>query len=361
VDVDLFPGRLWLNASEVPDNGTDDDGNGWIDDVHGIAWTTDHEPTTGVLDAAPLSAAEMAEHREDWKGMRDLRTGVDSREAQSAKQRLASMSPDEHARLLRSGARYSGYSHGTHNAGTAMRGNPAVRLLVARYTWDQYLERPPSLELAERWAREYRETIAHFRRHGVRVVNMSFGFYAREFEARLAAHDVGESPEERVALARRIFRVKADAWREAMSAAPEILFVGSAGNDDLDTEFIDDAPSAFDLPNLIIVGAVDHAGDEAASTSYGNVDVYAHGVDVESVVPGGEIVPASGTSMATPQVTNLAAKLLALKPDMTVAELRRAIIETADEKSIDPDRRIRLLNPQAAVELVTGSKARSRC
>jgi pimeloyl-ACP methyl ester carboxylesterase len=189
---------------------------------------------------------------------------------------------------------------------------------------------------------------------------MSFGFYAREFEARLAAHDVGESPEERVALARRIFRVKADAWREAMSAAPEILFVGSAGNDDLDTEFIDDAPSAFDLPNLIIVGAVDHAGDEAASTSYGNVDVYAHGVDVESVVPGGEVVAMSGTSMATPQVTNLAAKLLALKPELTVAELRRAIIETADEKLIDPDRRIRLLNPRAAVERVLGPEASIR-
>jgi subtilisin family serine protease len=141
-----------------------------------------------------------------------------------------------------------------------------------------------------------------------------------------------------------------------MSAAPDILFVGSAGNDDLDTEFIDDAPSAFRLPNLIIVGAVDHAGDEAAFTSYGNVDVYAHGVDVESVVPGGEMVPMGGTSMATPQVANLAAKLLALKPELTVAELRRAIVEAADEKIVGEGRRIRLLNARAAVDLVTAGR-----
>jgi hypothetical protein len=356
VDVDLFPGRVFVNASEVPDNGADDDGNGWIDDVHGIAWTIDHERTTGALGPAQLTAAEMAEVSASWRGWRDVRAGVDSREAQAVRQRFASMSPEELAPWQKTESRYSDYIHGTHNAGVAMRGNPAARLLVARYIWDDYEDRPPTVELADRSARGFEETIAYFRRHGVRVVNMSFGFYAREIETRLEQHGVGESADERVALARRIFRIRADAWRGAMSTAPDILFVGSAGNDDQDTEFIDDAPSSFDLPNLIIVGAVDHAGDEWASTSYGNVDVYAHGVDVESVVPGGDIVPGSGTSIATPQVTNLAAKLLALKPELTVAELRRALVETADEKIIGEARRIRLLNPRAAVDLVTAGR-----
>ncbi len=27
--------RLWINAAEIPDNGVDDDGNGYVDDVHG--------------------------------------------------------------------------------------------------------------------------------------------------------------------------------------------------------------------------------------------------------------------------------------------------------------------------------------
>ena len=53
-------------------------------------------------------------------------------------------------------------------------------------------------------------------------------------------------------------------------------------------------------------------------------------------------------------MTNLAAKLLALRPDLTVADLRRAIVESADEKVSGPDRRIRLLNPKAAVERMIG-------
>jgi subtilisin family serine protease/N-acetylneuraminic acid mutarotase len=30
-------GSLWTNPGEIPDNGTDDDGNGWVDDLHGIS------------------------------------------------------------------------------------------------------------------------------------------------------------------------------------------------------------------------------------------------------------------------------------------------------------------------------------
>ena len=57
--------------------------------------------------------------------------------------------------------------------------------------------------------------------------------------------------------------------------------------------------------------------------------------------------------MAAPQVVNLAAKLLALRPALTVAELRRAIVESADEKTIGEGKKIRLLNPKAAVERQT--------
>jgi subtilisin family serine protease len=143
-----------------------------------------------------------------------------------------------------------------------------------------------------------------------------------------------------------------------MVAAPNILFVAAAGNDDADVKFGDVVPASFDLPNLITVGAVDRAGDEAALSSYGKIDVYANGIEVPSRVPGGMVIPVSGTSMATPQVVNLAAKLLAVKPNLTVAELRRAIVESADEnadeKTIGQGERIKLLNPKAALERIAG-------
>ena len=57
--------------------------------------------------------------------------------------------------------------------------------------------------------------------------------------------------------------------------------------------------------------------------------------------------------MAAPQVVNLAAKLLALKPSLTVTELRRAIVDAAEETTIGPGKRIRLLDPRASIERVT--------
>ncbi len=139
-----------------------------------------------------------------------------------------------------------------------------------------------------------------------------------------------------------------------MVGAPEILFIAAAGNQDEDNRFGEFAPTTFDLPNLITVGAVDQAGDETNFTSYGKVDVYANGFHVRSKVPGGAEMIDDGTSMATPQVVNLAAKLLAVKPHLTVAELRRAILESADEKATGPGKTIRLLNPKAALARVGG-------
>ena len=102
------------------------------------------------------------------------------------------------------------------------------------------------------------------------------------------------------------------------------------------------------LPNLLTVGAVDKAGDEASFTSYGpTVVVHANGYQVESVIPGGEKLAESGTSMAAPQVANLAAKILAVNPKLAPTEVIALIRDTADKT---PDGRRMLLHPAKAVE-----------
>jgi subtilisin family serine protease len=98
------------------------------------------------------------------------------------------------------------------------------------------------------------------------------------------------------------------------------------------------------------VGAVDRGGDEASFTSFGKVDVYSNGYEVDSVVPGGDHQSWSGTSMATPQVTNLAAKLLAKYPQLTAVQVKKLIIDGADEKLVT-GRKIRLLNEKRSFEL----------
>jgi subtilisin family serine protease len=184
---------------------------------------------------------------------------------------------------------------------------------------------------------------------------MSWGFNPNGFEATLAAYNIG-TPEEQRRLARQIFDTAATALRAAMAAAPEMLFVVAAANDGADVNFNEEVAASFDLPNLIVVGAADAAGGAVAvlgwSSNHGKVDVFAEGFDVLSKGPGGSAVRIGGTSVAAPQVTNLAAKLLAVKPTLTVAELRRAILESADEKTTAPGKSIKLLNPKAAFDLI---------
>src|SRR6266480_142940 len=49
VDPSVFPGRMWVNKKEIPDNGEDDDGNGYIDDVYGIGWTWHGKKDVGPI------------------------------------------------------------------------------------------------------------------------------------------------------------------------------------------------------------------------------------------------------------------------------------------------------------------------
>jgi subtilisin family serine protease len=352
VDVALYDQGAFVNEDEIPDNGIDDDGNGFVDDVHGVAHDLHAQRTTGVLLPLTYGQEEEARYRRHLKGFMDLQAGLDTPDASEFKRLISALKPEEVRPFLEGFRQYSNYAHGTHVAGIAAAGNPAGRVLVARFTPDyRMVPELPTVELAEAWARMFREYVAYFRDHDVRVVNMSWRFTPQDEERSLELNNAGGTPEERKALAQRLFDIAADALREAIAGAPDILFVGAAGNEDEDNRFVESAPASFDLANLITAAAVDRAGDEAAFTSYGKADVYANGYEVESYLPGGERSALSGTSMAAPQVVNLAGKLLAVYPDLTVAQLRELILEGTDEKTVGEGKTIRLLNPKRSFEL----------
>jgi subtilisin family serine protease len=166
---------------------------------------------------------------------------------------------------------------------------------------------------------------------------------------------MGKTTDDRKALAREYFEIQKNALTKAMASAPNILFVAAAGNSNEDASFIEDIPAGIVLPNLIAVGAVDKAGDEASFTSYGpTVVVDANGYQVESVIPGGEKLAESGTSMASPQVVNLAAKILAVEPKLKPTEVIDIIRSTADKT---PDGRRTLINPKKALGVAELKKA----
>ncbi|MBZ0266324.1 S8 family serine peptidase [bacterium] len=354
VDTDIFEGQRWTNKAEIPGNGKDDDNNGYVDDVHGIAYSLHSDKTPDLL--YPIGSVENRPKLQRlMKGLTDITAAVESEEATELKQIMSQMERDQVQPFIEDIGKYGNYSHGTHVAGITASGNPYVRIMAARLTFShEMVPEEPTIEQATKDAKATVEAIEYFKKNGSRVVNMSWGGNLASIEGALEANNAGGTPEERKALAREIFEITRKSLYDAIKNAPDILFVTSAGNADSDVRFEEFYPSSFDLPNIISVGAVDQAGDETSFTSFGKVDVYGNGFEVLSYVPGGDKMKLSGTSMSSPQVTGVAAKLLAVNPKLTVAELRNLIIKGADEKQID-DRTILLLNPKKSVEMAKKS------
>ena len=133
----------------------------------------------------------------------------------------------------------------------------------------------------------------------------------------------------------------ADAITRAESAG--VLQVCAAGNSSLDIDVSPAYPAALPNRGILTVSATDSADAPASFTSYGHagVDLAAPGVDILSTVLSGTCANCdpsgfkllSGTSMATPHVSGVAAALFHLNPLLTPAEARDVLLDPA---SFDP-------------------------
>jgi hypothetical protein len=351
VDTDVFKDQLFTNPREKAD-GEDNDGNGYIDDLHGIAYDLNHDKTTEAL--YPLGPHQEARTQleDDLKGFFDVNAAVSSPEADAIKKRASSLQPSEVKEFFESLSLYAYHAHGTHVAGISLEGNPYAKLMAARVSFDHHMiPMPFTKELCEKFGKEFREATSYFTDNDVRVVNMSWGLTLKEIEGSLEANGIGATSEERGKMAREMFSIAKKDLEAAFRAAPNVLFVGAAGNSDTDVEFDGFIPSAFELPNLLITGAVDQAGEATGFTSHGRtVEVYANGFEVDSYVPGGRRMALSGTSMAAPNVTNLAAKLLARDPSLKPEDVIRLIKDGAED--FGKDKPMMVINPKRSMELL---------
>jgi subtilisin family serine protease len=348
-DLSLFSGRDYT----VPSPGAGAD-------PHDIAFDLEGLPTHGYL--LPLDSKQKEQFPSmvaALKGFSDLQLSIDSPEATALKKKLSSMSASEVPAFLEELEFFSIYSHGTHVAGIASRGNPAIRLAVGRITFDWHnIPLAPTEELSRRAAADSQAYVDWFKANHIRVVNMSWGGGPQDDEQALEKNGIGKDAAERKATAKKLFAIEREGLYNAIKSAPGILFICAAGNADSNSGFNEMIPSSFKLPNLLTVGAVDQAGDEASFTSYGDtVLVDANGYQVESVLPGGAKVRFSGTSMASPNTVNLAAKLLALDAKLTPEQVIHLIVagttpsEDGRRHNIDEKRSVDLLHQQQHASL----------
>jgi subtilisin family serine protease len=200
--------------------------------------------------------------------------------------------------------------HGSHVAGiiAAVRGNnegldgitDGVRIMGVRAVPDGD-ERDKDVANAIRYAVD----------NGAHIINMSFG--------------KGYSPEKPLVDA-------------AVRYAEEkgVLLVHAAGNDGEDIDVTPNFPSAqldggAKARLWIEVGASSWKGGTELAAPFSNygktrVDLFAPGVDIYSAVPGSTYERQSGTSMAAPVVSGVAALLMAYYPELTAADVKEILL-----------------------------------
>lgn len=111
-----------------------------------------------------------------------------------------------------------------------------------------------------------------------------------------------------------------------------ILCVAAAGNDGIDNALFPTYPASFYLPNLISVAATNMDDELASFSNYGRrmVHLGAPGEDIASTYLDNDYVLASGTSMAAPHVTGVAALLKAQDPSRDWKAIKNLILSGGD-------------------------------
>lgn len=238
-------GNVWLNTTEIANNGIDDDGNGYIDDVRG------------------------------WNFFNNDNDPMDDSD------------------------------HGTHVAGTiAAVGNNGVGVTgvnwSARIMGLKFMNATGTGSTSDAIA-----AIDYAVANGARVINASWGgpfFSTALSDAITAANAAG------------------------------VLFVSAAGNNGTNNDTAPNFPASYDIPNIISVAATDANDALPLFSNFGltSVDLGAPGIGILSTVRANGYASLSGTSMASPHVAGAAGLALSLDPNLTVVELKNAILNNVD-------------------------------
>jgi len=203
--------------------------------------------------------------------------------------------------------------HGTHVAGiiAASRGNKKGIDGVADNVEIMVLRAVPNGDERDK---DVANAIIYAVDNGAQIVNMSFG---KRFSPHKEAVD------------------KAIKYAESKG----VLLIHAAGNSSHDTEKIEHFPTPKLAPqvrasNWLEVGAVSWKGEEVLVATFSNygkttVDVFAPGVDIFSTAPEQAYKNASGTSMAAPVTTGVAALIMSYYPTLSATEVRDILLKSS--------------------------------
>lgn len=112
-----------------------------------------------------------------------------------------------------------------------------------------------------------------------------------------------------------------------------VLFVAAAGNEANNNDSNPSYPNSYTLDNIVSVAAINRQNQLASFSNFGvtTVDIAAPGVDIYSTwnESDTDYKTISGTSMAAPHVSGVAALLLSRFHGISLGDLKRALLNTA--------------------------------
>ncbi len=244
--------NMWKNPKEIPGNGIDDDGNGWIDDVYGIDTCND--------DADPM---------------------------------------DDHY-------------HGTHVSGTiGAKGNNGIG--VAGVAWKTNIMALKFL-CADG---------SGFTSDAIEAINYALIIKINNNYSRMILSNSWGGGGYSQALFDAI----------TLAKGLGVLFIAAAGNESMDTDNTIVYPAGFKVDNVISVGATNSNDDQAWFSNYGcsSVDVFAPGESILSTMPNDSYDYLSGTSMATPHISGMAAVIWSNYPGKNWKSIKSALMNSVDQ------------------------------